>query len=394
MEETRRLVNKIAYTPTQNFPSLSPLHRSLIPLLSFTSSIYKLALLSRHHLYNLGFFTKHKLPVPVISVGNLSWGGNGKTPMVQFLAIWFHQIGITPLVLTRGYGGGDEATMLKRHLLSTTSARIGVGANRFATAACIFKQQGYRNSAWTESPKHDSELRSSVDKIGVVLLDDGMQHWSLYRDVDIVMVNGMKPWGNNQLLPLGPLREPVAALKRADVVVIHHADLVAEKELKAIEFIIREEQDGIPIFRTSLSPSCFFEVNNCDPKLPLNVMHNLVVLCVSAIGSPDAFVRGIEKLGPLYVDRIDFSDHYIFQAKDIQMIKERLEKLHDEYGYKPVVTVTEKDYDRDPVILKDLRPFEVLVLCSHLQILPSTTYTQERFQNSLKQLVKRKFSAR
>ncbi|KAF9593516.1 hypothetical protein IFM89_024009 [Coptis chinensis] len=398
MERTKRLVNQIAYTSPQNFSNLPLLQRSLIPFLYTVSSLYKLVLSLRHNLYHFGLFKKQRLPVPVISVGNLTWGGNGKTPMVEFLALLFHQAGVSPLILTRGYAGGDEAKMLQRRL-SATSAKIGVGANRSATAACFFEQYGYldpRNCKWIEKLCTNQELESSSysENIGAIILDDGMQHWSLYRDVEIVMVNGMKPWGNNQLLPLGPLREPLAALDRADVAVIHHADMISDKELKLIEFMIHEVNEGLPIFFTTLSPSCFFVVDNCYSKLPLNVVHNKIALCVSAIGSADAFIRRIEKLGPLYVDRLDFSDHHFFQAKDVEIITERLGKLHDEFGLKPVVVVTEKDYDRDPIILKDLCPYEVLVLSSYLEIMPFMACTEARFRKFLKKLLESKVSTR
>ncbi|KAK9269511.1 hypothetical protein L1049_001286 [Liquidambar formosana] len=122
------------------------------------------------------------------------------------------------------------------------------------------------------------------------------------------MVNGMMPWGNRQLLPLGPLREPLTALKRADMVLVHHADLVLEHELKHIELMIREVKEALPIFFTGMVPSNFFKVGNVYTKIPLQAVYDALILCVSAIGFADAFVQGLEKIGPCYVDRLDFSD--------------------------------------------------------------------------------------
>jgi tetraacyldisaccharide 4'-kinase len=101
MEKLRKVVNEIAYT--NNLNKLSPLHLSLLPFLSISSAFYKLALSLRHFLYKHRFFQFqiHHLPVPVISVGNLTWGGNGKTPMVEFIALYFSHCGISPLVLSR-----------------------------------------------------------------------------------------------------------------------------------------------------------------------------------------------------------------------------------------------------------------------------------------------------
>ncbi|KAG2678099.1 hypothetical protein I3843_12G130000 [Carya illinoinensis] len=320
MEKLRVLVIEIAYS--RNHTKLSPLQRSLIPVLSFASSLYRLALSLRHYLYHLGIFRKHRLPVPVISVGNLTWGGNGKTPMVEFIARWLVDSGISPLILTRGYAGGDEARMLGRHLLGGP-AKIGVGANRAAVAAAYFEKYGYVDPRSSTSyqrlrlNKVESHLNS--EKVGAVILDDGMQHWSLHHDLEVVMVNGLVLWGCCHLLPLGPLREPLTALKRADVAVIHHADMI----------------------------------------------------------------------GASFVDRLNFSDHHIFQARDVDLIRRRLEELEDKFGSKPVVVVTEKDYDRDAEILKGLYPFKVLVLCSALQFLSQKGCTEKGFKKLLEESLRK-----
>lgn len=154
-----------------------------------------------------------------------------------------------------------------------------------------------------------------LDKLGAAILDDGMQHLSLFRDLEIVMVNGMIPWGNQKLLPLGPLREPLNALCRADVVVVHHADLASDKNLNAIESMLWKLKESLPIFFSRMAPSYFFKAGDTSCKLPLRTVYNMVVLCVSAIGFASAFVQGIEKIGPLHADRLDFSDHHLFQIK-------------------------------------------------------------------------------
>ncbi|XP_052206549.1 probable tetraacyldisaccharide 4'-kinase, mitochondrial isoform X2 [Diospyros lotus] len=388
MEILRRLVNQIAYTPPfKRLSNLSTLQLSFIPVLSFASSFYRLAVFLRHSLYHLALLRRRRLPVPVISVGNLTWGGNGKTPMVEFLARWLADSGISPLILSRGYAGGDEAKMLQRHLFGTT-AKIGVGANRAATAASFLERHGYIVS---HCGSFFNSNHSELDKIGAAILDDGMQHLSLWRDLEIIMVNGMMPWGNQKLLPLGPLREPLTALRRADVVVVHHADLASDHDINVIESTLQKLKETLPIFFTRMAPSYFFKVGNTSCKLPLRTVHNMVVLCVSAIGFADAFVQGVERIGPLYVDRLDFSDHHLFEAKDVEMIRARLQKLQAEFGW-PIAVITEKDYDREPEILKLLDPFEVLVLCSELQIIPRKGCTEDSYKMLLRQLLQAKLS--
>ncbi|KAL5077482.1 hypothetical protein RYX36_016466 [Vicia faba] len=314
MEKLRKVVNEIAYT--KKLSNLSPLHFSLLPFLSVASSLYKLALSIRHRLF---LSRIHRLPVPVISVGNLTWGGNGKTPMVEFIARFFDHSGISPLVLSRGYGGGDEVNMLQRHLLGT-STKFGVGANRASVASHLIQKYGYtdcRKSSLYENQNLNWKAQNYLDSktIGIVVLDDAMQHWSLWRDLDIVMVNGLTLWGNGQLLPLGPLREPLTALKRADVVVIHHADLVSDCVLEDIESMVQGIKKSVSIFFTKMDPTYLFEVGNINAKILLTALHEATILCVSAIGSPEPFVKRVQEMGALYVDRIDFSDHHIFHAR-------------------------------------------------------------------------------
>ncbi|XP_050371723.1 probable tetraacyldisaccharide 4'-kinase, mitochondrial isoform X3 [Argentina anserina] len=309
MEKLRKAVNEIAYT--QHYSKLSHLQRSLIPILFFASSFYSAALSLRRALYDSGLLAKHRLPVPVISVGNLTWGGNGKTPMVEFIANYLADSGISPLILTR--------------------------------------------------------------------------HWSLKRNLEIVMINGLTLWGNCHLIPRGPLREPLDALRQADVVVLHHADLVSEQNLKDTGLMLREVNKSVPVFFTKMYPCYFFNVGNATFRKPVGDLLNAIVLCVSAIGSAKAFTKAIEKIGAFYVDRIEFSDHHIFLTKDFELIKGRLRELDDRLS-KPVVIVTEKDYDRDPTIFNHLDPFEVLVLCSKLKIIPNRGCTEDSFKKLLKEV--------
>ncbi|KAL8264287.1 hypothetical protein R6Q59_022417 [Mikania micrantha] len=316
MEKLRRIVHQIAYTPKSQSPStLSPLHLSLIPLLFLSSSLYKIIISFRHTLHQFGFIREHRLPVPVISIGNLTWGGNGKTPMVEFIANWLaNDVGISPLILTR--------------------------------------------------------------------------HLSMSRDLEIVMVNALSPWGNHHLLPYGPLREPLASFTRADAAVIHHADMVPYESLSLIESKILNVNRFLPIYLSAMTPSHFFKAPNSICQLHVGVIFGKTVLCVSAIGSPNSFVQKIEKMGPLYIDRMDYSDHHQFQEKDIKMIKARLEELNIKFGSKPTIIVTEKDYDRDSKILGGLDPFEVLVLCCKLQILNHNGCSKDSFKKLLTRSLK------
>ncbi|XP_065019063.1 probable tetraacyldisaccharide 4'-kinase, mitochondrial isoform X3 [Musa acuminata AAA Group] len=346
MEALKRAVIRVAATPDGRLQELPFLQRSLLlPLLSFASSLFRLSVALRRRLYRFGLLPRHRLPVPVISVGNLTWGGNGKTPMVEFIARICVEAGIPPLILTRGYASGDEAKMLERHL-SGTSARIGVGANRTAVAASIFERHGYmkfENTLYSKKLSNPHEFGSASEngKVGVAILDDGMQ--------------------------------------------------VSDGQLKVIKSKMQTVDACHAVFFTRLAPSHFFEVKNQHSTLPLSVVLNRVVLCVSAIGFPNAFVQAVGKIGPLLVDRLDFGDHHSIQLNDIEMIKERLGKLKDRFNTEVVAVVTEKDYDRDALILREIHNFDVLVLCSSFQIMPSYGQGEDTFRRKLKELIISKF---
>ncbi|CAN6338800.1 unnamed protein product [Urochloa humidicola] len=381
-EKARQLVARLAATPDSAVRDLPFVHRAVtLPLLSATSAALRVSrLLSRLR-------PRRALPVPVVSVGNLTWGGNGKTPMVDFLARGFHRLGISPLLLTRGYSGGDEPKMLRRRL-ADTSAKIGVGANRAAVASSMLQKYGYIHHSETFCAEKKLSATSKLEshKIGVAILDDGMQHWSLLRDVEIVMVNGLAPWGNTHFIPRGPMREPLSALGRADIVVIHNADLASEVQLKAIKSTIEDNAAACSVFYSRLAPSHLFEVKQPLQRLPLDLLNDKIVLCVSAIGCPNAFIHTVREMGSLKIDRLDFSDHHFFNAQDLEIIQETVKNLMDQHGIDTAVIVTEKDYDRDPEALRTLDA-KVLVLSSSLQIMNHKEQGEDEFMRKVKEII-------
>lgn len=152
-------------------------------------------------MYSSGILRAKRLPVPVISVGNITWGGTGKTPMVIFLAELVAKRGGRALVLARGYGG-DEDKMLHSRLRGV--AAVACGSDRHAAASLVLSSPAGRG-------------------VTCVILDDGLQHHRLERDAHIVMVNCLAPWGSNALLPRGPLRVPWGeGVAKADLLVLHN----------------------------------------------------------------------------------------------------------------------------------------------------------------------------
>ncbi|KAM0927764.1 hypothetical protein ACQ4PT_002668 [Festuca glaucescens] len=393
-EKARQLLSRLAATPDAAVPNLPFLHRALLlPLLSAASVLLRLSLLVPFSPLR----PRRTLPVPVVSVGNLTWGGNGKTPMVDFLARRFHNVGISPLILTRGYAGADESKMLQRRLADTTT-KLGIGANRAAVASSMLEKYGYVDPCEAFLREKLSSAPSQVvngtsAKIGVAIMDDGMQHRSLLRDVEIVMVNGLTPWGNGHFIPRGPMREPLSALTRADILVIHHANLASEAQLENIKCTVQDSGVTCPVFFSELAPSHIFEINKPLRRLPLRVLDGMVVLCVSAIGCPDAFINTVSEIGPIKIDRLDFSDHHFFRDHDLELIQERARKLGDQHNKETVVLVTEKDYDRDPDVL-GMVDAKVWVLSSCLQIMPLKEQGEEELMSKVKDIITRTWRAK
>lgn len=257
----------------------------------------------------------YQAAVPVISVGNLTVGGTGKTPLALHLAKYLAEQGEKPAILLRGYGGdlgrkkslnvmrehiarevGDEAVMLRR-ALSKTPAQVWVGRNR-------------RISAY-EAVKAGAT---------VLILDDGFQYRSIKRDLDLVVVDGAVGFGNGLCLPAGPLREPFVNIKRAHMAVV--VNLAAGTKL----------QLPIPTIQAALQP----------------VMEDILVLrgkplvAMSGIGRPQKFFDSLRGGGLSVVATFPFPDHHAFTAQDLADVAQAAQR-HD-----AKIVTTAKDHARLP----------------------------------------------
>jgi tetraacyldisaccharide 4'-kinase len=290
------------------------LSRSLFPFLEAASALYGSAVNINRSLYKSGVLKRKKLPFPVISVGNLTWGGTGKTPLVEFLARRLGERNHSVLVLTRGYGA-DESEQFKQHL---PKAVIGVGKDRYQVAHDLSK-------------KH---------QIGVAILDDGLQHWPIERDLEIITVNALNPFGNGKIIPRGILREPLTALSRANMVVISHANLVPSKDLEALKTEIRKHAPSVMIIDTQLEPLFFYRAKK-RARVPLEKLEKQKVATFSGVGAPRSFQLLLSRLKMKPIRNFEFSDHHRFSEKELHEIKE----VSQSASVTEIIT-TEKDYYR------------------------------------------------
>jgi len=284
------------------------------------SQAYGFCVALRGAFYKVGIFKHHQLSCPVISVGNLTVGGVGKTPLVELIARALREKGVGAAILTRGYMGegvdargqsSDEAVMLENVL---SNVPILVGADRIKSAKAHLAQ----------------------NKVGAFLLDDGFQHWRLSRDVDIVAIDATNPWGNGCLLPRGILREGKKALLRAHIFVLTKVDLGREHaqnlkdDLKLINpkaLIVEAVHQPV-----ALSDMRFGEV------VDLASVRGQKICAVCSIGAPDSFTKTLVKLGADVGGQFAFMDHHRYARDDVQRIVQSCQE-----GQVKTVVTTEKD---------------------------------------------------
>jgi len=287
---------------------LSPRHRRLLSgearglrpacvraLLALLSIPYGLVVRVRNWLYDTGVRAERRVDRPVLCVGNLTTGGTGKTPAVEYIVRWFRERGARPAILSRGYrardGRNDEARMLARHLPDVPHRR------------------------------HPRRIRAALEAIkldgaNVLVLDDGFQHRRLARFANLVVVDATCPFGYGHLLPRGLLREPLAGLRRADAVLVTRCDLVPEATVQAIVERLRRLAPRAPVATSRHKPVSVAAHPDGVPE-PVGVLSGKRAGLFCSIGNPAAFRSAVERLGAAVAWSAEFPDHHWYTAADV-----------------------------------------------------------------------------
>ena len=306
------------------YKALTKLHysKSLAPLFLLPlSAIYLLISFARKYLYRFNLLKSFKIQVPVIVIGNITSGGTGKTPLVIHLANELKKNGYHPGIISRGYGSkrngvsevnkksdveniGDEPILIHKH----THLPVFIAKDRVLAAKALIKK---------------------YKKIDVILSDDGMQHYRLRRDIEILVIDGTRRFGNGYLLPAGPLREPKRKVKSVDAIVCNEKKVI----------------DGSYLMKYK----SYFLINlKTKKKIPLNKVRLNNLHAVAGIGNPDRFFNYLKALG-LVFDSSSYKDHYRFTKKDFKTMNDKniimtekdavkCEKFaRDNFWYLPVV---------------------------------------------------------
>ena len=267
-------------------------------LLRLCETPYSWAMRVRNRRYDRGHAETHRVDVPVISIGNLTLGGTGKTPLVEWIARYFRQRGVRVSIVSRGYAAGkegpnDEALELQLALPDVPHLQ---NTNRVEAAQTAIE-----------------ELNTEL-----ILLDDGFQHRRLERDLDIVLLDATEPFGFEHVFPRGTLREPLAGLARADVVVLSRADMLSSDARQTVRERVNRLAPRAVWCELQHAPREL--VNARGESSGLDSIAGKRVAACCGIGNPAGFRHTLESLNAKRIAWREFADHHAYTREDIESL--------------------------------------------------------------------------
>ncbi len=311
-------------------------------ILLVCSFFYRLAVVLRNLLYDISIFKETKVDASVVSVGNITTGGTGKTPLVAWLCNCFAEKNITTAVLTRGYklkdcDLADEPVMLAKNCPKT---RIIINPNRAQGAKKAITEYGAK----------------------LLIMDDGFQHRKLARDVDIVAVDATKPFGCGKLLPAGFLREPVSSLKRADAVVITRINQTQPEKIDEIKKTISNINPNIVFAAAIHKPTCIKLIK--DKQLSVEELAGKRIYAFCGIGNPDSFFQTLAELALNIVAARVYNDHHRFSESDITEICQDARFKQAE-----IIITTQKDWIKTALLCSEKVDIPIAWLAVELEFI-------------------------
>ena len=317
--------------------------------LSFAALGYALVIRLRNFLYDKGWLKTHRVNAKVLSVGNITVGGTGKTPLVVWMCKFLQRKEIQCAILTRGY---KTHTQTRRTMDDGRWTRGEGRETRDEGRGTKIDEPGVLAESCPEAkviinPDRVAGANKAVTKFGakVLVMDDGFQHRRLHRDLDIVTIDATCPFGYDRMLPAGFLREPITALKRADAVVITRCDQINETKLRELEEKLREVNPNIVIARSIHRPIC---ARLTDGKeIGVEQLKGRKIFAFCGIGNPQSFFGTIKSIGAEVVGSKIYDDHHHYTDNDISEIYEQAGTVKAE-----LILTTQKDWSK---IIGDFR---------------------------------------
>lgn len=316
--------------------------------LLFLSKLYGFVLSIRLLLYRSGLLKPRKLKVKVISVGNVTTGGTGKTPLVIYLAEKLKENGNKVVILTRGYKRKNKRMVDLNKETKEESSWEDVGDEPFLTSRRL-------EDVPIIVTKHRLVSGSyAVKKYNpdVLILDDGFQHLKLQRALDVVVIDSTNPWGNGRLLPSGILREPLSSLKRADIFILTKTDQVSD--LAKIKDTLRQYNPQAPMVKSVYR---LRSVENLSDHSPVDSdkLENKKALAFSGIGNPKSFENNLRQLKINVLKHRIFADHFAYRRKEVLSLLQEAKNLGADF-----IVTTEKDSVRIPMVNRQEVPIYVI----------------------------------
>ncbi len=281
-------MSRLANWLTQQWYQRHPIRWLFTPL----SASYRIIIWLRRQAYHFGYFKQHQLSVPVIIVGNLTVGGTGKTPFVIWLAQQLIEAGYTPGIISRGYGGKTFDTP---QLVTASSNPSELGdepvllAQRTACPVVIFPQRVVAG-----------EMLLDTTSCDIIIADDGLQHTALKRDLEIVIVDGVRQFGNQHCLPVGPLREPLS-------------------RLKSINFLVLNGGNHPHAHHMQLHADALINLADPTRRQKLSDFAGQTIHAIAGIGHPERFFQQLRE-HKIIVNVHPFPDHYPYQQSDFKLL--------------------------------------------------------------------------
>ena len=284
---------------------------------------YLAVLNTRNTLYKKGIVRSSRLPVKVISIGNITTGGTGKTPLVEFSVKYLSGSGRKVAVLSRGYGGDN-------------SSQEG---DEIVNDECLTLIENLRDVPVLAGRDRVKSGEKAINDFGVdcVVLDDGFQHLRLKRDLDVVVIDALNPFGGENLIPRGSLREPLQNLERADLFIISHCDQGNQQTIRSIYKKLDQINHSAPICESIHSPVHFDNIAD-GSILELEWLKGKRVYALSAIGNPESFSNTLKGLGVDLITHKVFQDHHVYTEEEIEDVVSDAQSLGAD-----AVVVTQKD---------------------------------------------------
>lgn len=303
----------------------------LTPVSFLWEWIYRL----RRFAYKMGIFNSSNFEVPIISIGNLSLGGTGKTPFTLWIGNYINDsLRKRTMVLTRGYKGELENSSG----IIRTGKKISENPFVFGDEALVLSRNLKNASVVVGADRRDNLRRYyEEEQSDVVLLDDGFQHLKIQRDLNIVLFDSLLPLSKYHCPPRGYLREGVTALNEADIVLFGRADLVEEEKLDELEnYVLSQCKEGTPSGRFMYAPGSIKNLLH-EEDYGLDELNGKNVICVSGLASPQSFIKLVKQLDANIVDDFNFPDHHLYKVSEL----ESLVSLAEEKD--AIILTTEKD---------------------------------------------------